>query len=359
MGKRKGSPFQPFSRKTQDHQHPAGPCYGRNQPMCRRQRHQRCKQQKDHVVIIPKRLAVYLTAEQNRMFLIQQCIEQAFLLLLQADAPESRADRMGDPGRRYIDNRYLLLKQFEFQVAVLTPGHGERFIKPADGAQGNRGAGAISRDKFGPLQPRRLLFIVRRPLRTRRRERSPESQQLPEDPAHPILPFITFIGRPISPDPLFRWNSLFILKHHHLPPAFFPARIPHSGRALFHRQQEQLENRPPSFRNFHHKHRIRVGPVSDDNNFKPGKRKVLFPQALQTPEKIVRPFEGWYNYRYIYCHCFSNRNELMTSASKGDVQKHSIASLGVHTIGSLLVLKEVFTSTGTPVSFLNSCKRSY
>lgn len=46
----------------------------------------------------------------------------------------------------------------------------------------------------------------------------------------------------------------------------------------------------------------------------------------------------------------------MTKASKGEVQKHSMASLGVHTMGSPLVLKEVFTKTGTPVNSLNSFK---
>jgi hypothetical protein len=46
---------------------------------------------------------------------------------------------------------------------------------------------------------------------------------------------------------------------------------------------------------------------------------------------------------------FSSRKEPIASASMGELQKHSIASRGVHTTGSLRVLKEVFTSTGTPV----------
>ena len=39
----------------------------------------------------------------------------------------------------------------------------------------------------------------------------------------------------------------------------------------------------------------------------------------------------------------------MINASKGDVQKHSIASRGLQTIGFPSVLKDVLTSTGTPV----------
>jgi hypothetical protein len=48
----------------------------------------------------------------------------------------------------------------------------------------------------------------------------------------------------------------------------------------------------------------------------------------------------------------------MTSASIGEVQKHSTASRGVHTTGSLRVLNEVFTSTGTPVLRWNALTRS-
>jgi hypothetical protein len=54
---------------------------------------------------------------------------------------------------------------------------------------------------------------------------------------------------------------------------------------------------------------------------------------------------------------FSNKNELITKASNGEVQKHSIASRSVQTIGSPLVLKDVLIKTGTPVNFLNSFKR--
>src|SRR3954468_21405906 len=46
---------------------------------------------------------------------------------------------------------------------------------------------------------------------------------------------------------------------------------------------------------------------------------------------------------------FSSRNEPITSASSGEVQKHSTASRGEQTTGSLRVLNEVLTSTGTPV----------
>ena len=47
---------------------------------------------------------------------------------------------------------------------------------------------------------------------------------------------------------------------------------------------------------------------------------------------------------------FSSRNEPITRASSGEVQKHSTASRGVQTIGSPRVLNEVFISTGTPVA---------
>src|SRR6185295_8366754 len=55
---------------------------------------------------------------------------------------------------------------------------------------------------------------------------------------------------------------------------------------------------------------------------------------------------------------FSSMNGPMTSASRGEVQKHSIASRGLQTIGSLRVLNEVLTSTGTPVICWNAFRRS-
>ena len=58
------------------------------------------------------------------------------------------------------------------------------------------------------------------------------------------------------------------------------------------------------------------------------------------------------------CPGFSSRNEPITSASSGEVQKHSIASRGVQTIGSPRVLNEVLTSTGTPVRARNARIRS-
>lgn len=39
----------------------------------------------------------------------------------------------------------------------------------------------------------------------------------------------------------------------------------------------------------------------------------------------------------------------MINASNGELQKHSMASRGVHTIGFPKVLNEVLMSTGTPV----------
>ena len=55
------------------------------------------------------------------------------------------------------------------------------------------------------------------------------------------------------------------------------------------------------------------------------------------------------NYSLLDICDFFNINEPITKASSGDVQKHSIASRGEHTIGSPLVLNEVLTNTGTPV----------
>jgi hypothetical protein len=55
---------------------------------------------------------------------------------------------------------------------------------------------------------------------------------------------------------------------------------------------------------------------------------------------------------------FSNKKEPITRASKGEDQKHSIASRGVQTIGLPRVLNEVFINTGTPVFFLNACNKS-
>jgi hypothetical protein len=55
---------------------------------------------------------------------------------------------------------------------------------------------------------------------------------------------------------------------------------------------------------------------------------------------------------------FVSRKEPITSASSGDAQKASTASRGVQTIGSPRVLKEVFTSTGTPVRRSNALSRS-
>ena len=48
----------------------------------------------------------------------------------------------------------------------------------------------------------------------------------------------------------------------------------------------------------------------------------------------------------------------ITSASRGEVQKHSTASRGEQTIGSPRVLNEVLTNTGTPVCRSNAAIRS-
>ena len=60
-----------------------------------------------------------------------------------------------------------------------------------------------------------------------------------------------------------------------------------------------------------------------------------------------------------YAPDFTTTHDPMTSASSGDVQKHSTASRGVHTIGSPRVLNDVLTSTGTPVRAANASSSAW
>src|SRR5450759_5041281 len=86
---------------------------------------------------------------------------------------------------------------------------------------------------------------------------------------------------------------------------------------------------------------------------------VLGHECGQTANEHFRALVGWHYNRNMNrtltirhhhrFYGFSKRNEPMTNASSGEVQKHSIASRGVQTIGSPRVLNEVLTSTGTPV----------
>ena len=55
---------------------------------------------------------------------------------------------------------------------------------------------------------------------------------------------------------------------------------------------------------------------------------------------------------------FSSMKGPIASASMGEVQKHSTASRGEQTTGSLRVLNDVFTRTGTPVRRSNARTRS-
>src|SRR5436305_1717101 len=96
---------------------------------------------------------------------------------------------------------------------------------------------------------------------------------------------------------------------------------------------------------------------------------VLGHQRSQATYEHFRALEGWHDNRnmnatltFRHHSCFdgfSKRNEPMTSASSGDVQKHSIASRGVQTIGSPRVLNDVLTRTGTPVRPRNARSRSW
>ena len=85
---------------------------------------------------------------------------------------------------------------------------------------------------------------------------------------------------------------------------------------------------------------------------------VIWVDHKRSGDAVSDTFKVSDTYSISYTLSFSSKKELITSASNGDVQKHSIASRGVQTMGSPLVLNEVFTSTGTPVIFLNSCNNA-
>ncbi|HKF37978.1 MAG TPA: hypothetical protein VKB35_13870, partial [Ktedonobacteraceae bacterium] len=59
--------------------------------------------------------------------------------------------------------------------------------------------------------------------------------------------------------------------------------------------------------------------------------------------KQLWTLESGYDYRDANHHGFSKTNGPITSASRGEVQKHSTVSRGVHTIGSPRVLNDVLT----------------
>ena len=108
---------------------------------------------------------------------------------------------------------------------------------------------------------------------------------------------------------------------------------------------------------------VEIAPEAGRELARPGqsdegdaRRRVASPQRPQRRDRAqeVAELEGTQD-RDLH---FSRMNRPMASASIGEVKKHSTASRGEHTIGSLRVLNEVFTSTGTPVRAWNARRRS-
>src|SRR6266516_1877255 len=112
--------------------------------------------------------------------------------------------------------------------------------------------------------------------------------------------------------------------------------------------------------------RLVTGSIIRDNHLISCSIKILLHQCSQAASQQFRTFVGWHYHRnqtlafhHHNASCgFSSKNEPITNASSGDVQKHSTASRGVHTIGSPRVLNEVFTNTGTPVRSWKALMRS-
>src|ERR1700712_787459 len=69
------------------------------------------------------------------------------------------------------------------------------------------------------------------------------------------------------------------------------------------------------------------------NNFVITIIKFLIGQRMQAFLQQQRSAISWYYYRNLDTVHFSIINEPIINASNGDVQKHSMASLGVQTIG--------------------------
>src|SRR5690242_19700490 len=107
-----------------------------------------------------------------------------------------------------------------------------------------------------------------------------------------------------------------------------------------------------------------IGAVSiiGNNDLVVLRSKILRKQCTQAAREQVWPLIRGDDHRDTRLHAltcsFSRMNGPITSASSGEVQKHSTASRGVQTIGSPLVLNEVLTSTGTPVRAWNAFSRS-
>src|SRR5690606_10782405 len=105
----------------------------------------------------------------------------------------------------------------------------------------------------------------------------------------------------------------------------------------------------------HQAARAGVRAVVTDDDFIGVSGKILGHERSQAaPQQFGTPARGHHDrYEQFFLarihRGFSSRYEPMTSASRGEVQKHSTASRGEHTTGSPRVLNDVFTSTGTPV----------
>src|SRR4051794_35135856 len=116
---------------------------------------------------MPGRRWLDALAVEGRVLLVQQCVELAFPLLPQADAPTARADRMHNERLWHMGHAKTFLQEREVQVGVLAPGGREALIEAADRCQRSVAAESVRGGEFRRLQARFVALVISRRPRQR------------------------------------------------------------------------------------------------------------------------------------------------------------------------------------------------
>src|SRR5215213_363275 len=83
-------------------------------------------------VVVARGSRLHALPVEHRMLLVEERVVLALPLLAQTHAPGRRTERMDDDGILGGDERLTAAHKGQPEVTVLTPGHSEPLVKPAD-----------------------------------------------------------------------------------------------------------------------------------------------------------------------------------------------------------------------------------
>ena len=302
----------------------------------------------DGSVVVPGRLSLNPLAIQPRMLLVEQRVVHVLALLRHAHAPFRRPDGMDHNCARRGNQPAVPFQQRKEKIAVLPPRRGEALVETADAIERRSAAEAVRRDKFRARQAGRVAFVIGRDLWQRHDQPSPRAVYPVRERRQPLA----------EPAPV--RHAVVIGEGDDLRSRHAPAGIAGRRRPLAIGVAHVAElNLDPVRPQLDQAARFFAGAIVDHDHFV--NRCIAFLQN-QRREATVQQFvaaAGRNHHRCTQAHLvFSSKNEPITNASSGEAQKHSTASRGDCTIGSLRELNDVLISTGTPVRRWNSRSRS-